>query len=223
MTEYDYSPAAQEQWRRTQNRISNWVDDSDRHASQFRSPFTPSDGVQDNEFYRSRSASSSRRHTPSPSHSSHSHSSGRSAPQRSKTLHPPPTQPHVRSPLRSATISIVTPNDSISQVGSAPRTHSSHHRRAHSSSPTRHSRSKSSSHRSGRTAYVVNPGGAPQYPGVPYVQAPQPMPYMPYAQAQQPAAYIVHGRKVEVVVRSLSLSHPSKKSTDLTTASHGNL
>ncbi|KAJ7614445.1 hypothetical protein FB45DRAFT_1064710 [Roridomyces roridus] len=188
MTEYDYSPAAIEQHKRTQNRIANWRDDADRHSPQFRSPFVPRSDVQDNEFHHPRSSSSSRRHTPSPSHSSsRSHSSnGRRTPQRSQTHHPPPTQPHVRSPLRSATISVVTPNDSISQVGSGGSHR--HHHRSHSSSPTRHS----SSHRSRGTTYVVSPG-------MQYVQAPQPMAYAVQPQQQQPAAYIVHARKVQVV------------------------
>jgi len=42
MTEYDYSPAAYDRYMRTQNRVSNWVSDSNAHERQYSNPFVPS-------------------------------------------------------------------------------------------------------------------------------------------------------------------------------------
>ncbi|KAJ7759027.1 hypothetical protein DFH07DRAFT_958173 [Mycena maculata] len=212
MTEYDYSPEAYHQHQRTQNRIAHWVDDTDHCAPLFKSPFIPRSDVQDNEFHHPRSGSASpRRHTPSPSHSQSSGHRGRRTPKRSVTYHTQPTQPQISLPLRSHTFSLVSPNDSISQV-----TGPSHRRmhRPHSSSPTRHSHTPRSQQHSGGGTYVISPGvisPGGRYPGVQYVQQPQPMYYM--QQPAQPAAYIVHpkDRKVQIVYPEMQyppVAHP---------------
>ncbi|KAJ7479357.1 hypothetical protein B0H11DRAFT_2027095 [Mycena galericulata] len=203
MTEYDASPEAYNQYRRTQVRIAHWVDDTVHSAPHFKSPFLPRSDVQDNEFYNPRSGSP-HRHTPSPSHSqSSSHGHGRRAPQRSHSqgygYNPPPAQPQFRSPLRAQTISVVSPNDSISQASGPTQSHrrrSLH--RSHSSSPTRHSSHRSHRHSSGG-AYVVS--GSPQYGQYNSGQYVQPPQQIQYASQQQPAAYIVHprDRKVQIV------------------------
>jgi hypothetical protein len=207
MTEYDYSPQAYNQFQRTQQRIAHWADDTAHCSPQYKSPFAPRSDVQSNAFYNNpRSASSSRSphhsHSPSPA-SSH----GRRTPQRSATQAYPPTQPAVRSPLRSQTlhapIDLVSPNDSISQV-SGPS-----HRRTRSHSPSRHSSSRGHrSHHRSPTTYVVSP--TPTYGGMQYVQPPQQMQYtqqQQYAQPQ-PAAYVVYprDRKVQIVVRPACLT-----------------
>ncbi|KAF8144362.1 hypothetical protein K438DRAFT_1992910 [Mycena galopus ATCC 62051] len=177
MTEYDSSPAAYQQFHRTQQRITNWADDTAHCASQYKSPFVPRSDVQGNGFYNntnSRSISSSR--SPTPSHRSNSHGSHRSNSASRSHGHPVAQTGNVRSPLRSHTIAVdtVSPNDSISQVSGQRSSHrSSHsHRRAHSHSPSRHtaspSRHSSSHQRSSRgpTTYVQAP--TPQYGAVQY-------------------------------------------------------
>ncbi|KAJ7438820.1 hypothetical protein B0H11DRAFT_2103736 [Mycena galericulata] len=211
MTEYDASPEAYNQYRRTQVRIAHWVDDTVHSAPHFKSPFLPRSDVQDNEFYNPRSGSP-HRHTPSPSHSqSSSHGHGRRAPQRSHSqgygYNPPPAQPQFRSPLRAQTISVVSPNDSISQASGPTQSHrrrSLH--RSHSSSPTRHSSSHRSHRHSSGGAYVVS--GSPQYGQYNSGQYVQPPQQIQYASQQQPAAYIVHprDRKVQIVVRPYVLT-----------------
>ncbi|KAJ6528239.1 hypothetical protein DFH09DRAFT_1186011 [Mycena vulgaris] len=190
MTEYDSSPEAYDQFKRTQNRIAHWVEDTDNCAPQFKSPFVPRSDVQDNAFYNPRSASSSRSPHRRSSTPPQQHTRARSA------SHGPPqsTQPHVRSPLRSQTISVVSPQDSISQASGPSHRPAYHSRRSHSHSPTRHTSSHRSRHRSG--GYVIIPGGAGAAP----VQYAQPAQYAQTVQAQ-PAAYVVipRDRKVQIV------------------------
>ncbi|KAK7045063.1 hypothetical protein R3P38DRAFT_2882397 [Favolaschia claudopus] len=207
MTEVDYSPEAYHRYQRTQQRISNWADDTAHCAPQYKNPFLPRTDVQNNFYHKpsSRSSSSSRS-SPTQSHSSHH---GRRTPQRTQSYgYGVQPQAGVRSPLRSHTIAVdaVSPEDSISQV-SGPSHRSGGHRRAHSHSPSRHTSSHHhrSSHRSPTTAYVV-----PQYGGMPYVQAPQ---QIQYAQPQ-PAAYVVDTRsgKVQPVYPSYPpAAHPSQE------------
>ncbi|KAF7292610.1 hypothetical protein MIND_01158900 [Mycena indigotica] len=199
MTEYDYSPEGYRQFQRTQERISNWADDTAQQAHKYKNPFLPRSDAdfRGNEFYgkgsgsgsKSGSASSSRRHTPS----GHHHHSSRSKPTRSYSQGVV-AQPTARAPARSNTIA-VSPHDSISQIGTRQR--------ARSHSPSRHRSSSGKHHRSGTTTYVINPQPQYGYTGAPYVQspggyyaAPQPQP-----QAQpQPAAYVVYPRgKVQIV------------------------
>ncbi|TEB24847.1 hypothetical protein FA13DRAFT_1279781 [Coprinellus micaceus] len=49
MTEYDYSPAALEAWRKKQNRISKWASKTSLHKHP--NPFAPSDRPRDSDFY----------------------------------------------------------------------------------------------------------------------------------------------------------------------------
>ncbi|KAJ7051077.1 hypothetical protein C8F01DRAFT_1176563 [Mycena amicta] len=213
MTEYDYSPEGYRQFQRTQERISNWADDTAHSAHKYKNPFLPrSDAAfRDNEFYgkdqgRSRSGSRSTSSSRPPSSSrTHSHHSSRSKPTRSSshgTVSPPAPTTTRRTPLRSHTIA-VSPDDSISQVGLRPR--------ARSHSPSRHHHSHSGKHhRSGTTtAYVVNTQtqqygygyGQPQY-GQQYVQSPGGYYAAPQPQPQpQPAAYVVYpgDRKVQII------------------------
>jgi len=193
MTEYDYSPGAQAEFQRTKQRISNWADDTAQCAPQYKSPFIPRSDVQSNSFYRASSRSSGHTPSPPPRHRgspSPSHSHGRPTTQRT---HSHGSQ-HVRSPLRSQTIDVVSPNDSISQV-SGP-SHRSSQRPSHRSGPSYRSRSHSptrhrSHHRSSPAYTVLSPGAQ-------YVEAPQQM--LAYGQPQ-PAAYVVYprDRKVQVV------------------------
>ncbi|KAJ7142904.1 hypothetical protein C8R44DRAFT_974392 [Mycena epipterygia] len=204
MTEYDYSPEAYHQFKRTQNRIANWVDDTDQCSPQFKSPFVPRSDVRDNDFYnnRNRSASSSRSRHSSPHSQSSQHNYSHSHSQRPPTQrsnshgYPQPTQPQVRSPLRAQTISLVTPNDSVSQV-TGPRSPQRHSHRARSHSPTRHS--SRHSRRSG--TYVVSPGGVQYAQPVQYTQPVQYAQPMQYAAQPPPAAYVVipRDRKVQIV------------------------
>ncbi|KAJ7741669.1 hypothetical protein B0H16DRAFT_1564512 [Mycena metata] len=191
MTEYDYSPGAQAKFQRTQQRISNWADDTAQCAPQYKSPFVPRSDVPSNTFYRSSSRSPA--HTPSPPPRSHgspspSHSHGRPSTHRTHSH----SSQHVRSPLRSQTIDVVSPNDSISQV-SGP-SHRSSQRPSHRSGPSYRSRSHSPTRYRDRSHHR----SAPAYT-VQYVQPPQQM--AGYGQPQQPAAYVVYprDRRVQVV------------------------
>ncbi|KAJ3539067.1 hypothetical protein NMY22_g4902 [Coprinellus aureogranulatus] len=49
MTEYDYSPAAIEAWRKKQDRISKWASNTSLHKHP--SPFSPTDRPRDSDFY----------------------------------------------------------------------------------------------------------------------------------------------------------------------------
>ncbi|KAJ7304855.1 hypothetical protein DFH08DRAFT_902915 [Mycena albidolilacea] len=204
MTEYDSSPAAYHQFRRTQQRISNWADDTAQCAPQYKSPFIPRSDVQNNAFYN-----------PSPSSS---RSPTRRTSQGTSSRGYPSPQPGARAPRRGHTIAVdvVSPHDSISQVsGPSHRSGSGHRsRRTQSHSPHRHSSSTSrhrSHHRSPTTAYVTAP--IPQYGGggVQYVQAPygQVVQYQ-VPQQQQPAAYVVNPRdgKVQVVYAQPAVQYP---------------
>ncbi|KAJ7087983.1 hypothetical protein B0H15DRAFT_841979 [Mycena belliarum] len=198
MTEYDYSPQAYAQMQRTQNRIANWADDTAHCAPQYKSPFAPRSDVQNNFYSGPRAASplpfpsssrSAHRHPPRPSLS---HAQGHH-----------PSSSHVRSPLRSQTMSVVSPQDSISQVSGPRSSHRSHRARSHS--PPRHR------HRAGTGTYVVSPAASPTpqyaYGGGQYAQPVQYAQQVQYAQpvqapyAQQPAAYVVvpRDRKVQIV------------------------
>ncbi|KAJ6457939.1 hypothetical protein C8R45DRAFT_1221713 [Mycena sanguinolenta] len=215
MTEYDSSPEAYHQFQRTQQRISNWADDTAHCASQYKSPFLPRSDVHNN-FYNPRSASSSR--SPPPS----GHHSGRSSPHGSNSHgHPSAHKTGVRSPLRSQTISVVSPNDSISQV-SGP-SHRTSRRRAQSHSPTRNHSPSSRSSRSHHRSHHRSPpptatyAPAPQYTvqyGTQYpnysVQYANPAPVQ-YVQPQ-PGGYTVvypSDRKIQIVYPPAA--HPTQE------------
>jgi len=80
MTEYDYSPEAYERYRATQNRIANWVDNTEQHRGEFQSgnaalPDLPRSGPGPVSHPKSRKRSS-----PSPPRRGQSH----------LVIHPPP-------------------------------------------------------------------------------------------------------------------------------------
>ncbi|KAF7319750.1 hypothetical protein MKEN_00757200 [Mycena kentingensis (nom. inval.)] len=223
MTEVNYSPEAYRQYQRTQERISNWAGDTARVSHKYQNPFLPRPEAElrANEFYNPKSSSSSR----TSSTSSSKRHSPRKTPQRSQTMASPlGEQDRYRSPPRSKTMgALVSPDDSISQVG-IPTT--SHRTRARSHSPSRHRSGRSSRHHQRTATYVVHqpqPQPQPAYsymygnmayvqsPGVvqsPVVQSPASGGYVQapaYFQAQpaaQPQTYVVYpstDKRVQVV------------------------
>ncbi|KAJ7261056.1 hypothetical protein C8J57DRAFT_1336951 [Mycena rebaudengoi] len=180
MTEYDYSEEGYRRFQQTQNRIANWVDKTEQHAPQFKSPFVPRSDV-DNAFYNQ----------PQPQHSS------RRTPQRTYS-YDYASRSLGSSPLRSGSHDLVSPRDSVSQMGGGggsftpPRHRSSHHRSS-SHSPSRHG---SSSHRSSSHHYR-SPTHRATAPAT-YV-VPQSAPVM---QQYAPApAYVIlpRGKQVQIV------------------------
>ncbi|CAK5262536.1 unnamed protein product [Mycena citricolor] len=218
MSEYDYSPQAAQQYQRTQQRISNWATDTAANSHKYKSPFVPRSDVQDSYHTSSRD----RHRSPSTSrHSSSSRSSSKSHPkhdrrQPQRSYSHDNHEPVMRSPLRAntlATMTLVSPNDSISQV-MAPTSRRGHHARAQSHSPSRHTSTRARNHRRTHTSgggggYVVqvqSPHGvyqvnAAQPGGGGYFQ-PQPQAQMqmqqPMQQVQQPAAWIIDPRTGKV-------------------------
>lgn len=64
MTEYDFSPEAYERYLATQNRIARWVDETERHKTEFEHPFrapapvaAAAAAINDDEIDRERSVS----------------------------------------------------------------------------------------------------------------------------------------------------------------------
>ncbi|KAJ7239252.1 hypothetical protein C8J57DRAFT_1372728 [Mycena rebaudengoi] len=157
MTEYDYSEEGYRRFQQTQNRITNWVDKTEQHAPQFKSPFVPRSDV-DSAFYNQ----------PQPQHSS------RRTPQRTYS-YDYASRSLGGSPLRSGSHDLVSPRDSVSQMGGGggsftPPPHRSSHHRSSSHSPSRHGSSphrssshhyRSPTHRATAPATYVVPQSAP--------------------------------------------------------------
>ncbi|KAK0492606.1 hypothetical protein EDD18DRAFT_1181871 [Armillaria luteobubalina] len=216
MTEYDYSPEAQERWQANMRRISRWVDDAEAHASEFKSPFVPRSDVGDDDVpprpVLTRGMSTSKR-VPTPLYAP---VPGPMPPHSHGPAPPPPRPPQV--PLHGP---------------APPPSHSRH-------SPTRHSSTRRSSshpphskHRSG--SYYVSPTPTPPpvpyYPGYnnPYYQ-PRPSPYAPppppqpqyyrsgnVAYAPPPGGYVVipnKGRSSKVVSSVQPVVFSTSSSTD---------
>ena len=90
MTEYDFSPAAYERFIKTQERVSNWVNESSGQSEHFVNPFKPTPATTKQPLQER----SSRKQTKSPTRS---RSSTPSAPSSSTTKPKPASQPPVRS------------------------------------------------------------------------------------------------------------------------------
>ncbi|KAJ7134138.1 hypothetical protein C8R46DRAFT_1362300 [Mycena filopes] len=193
---YQGNNAEQAHSQRTQNRISNWADDTAEYAPKYKSPFVPRSDVGSNTYSGRGSSASPPRHTRHGTHAAGRDSSSAHA------------SPH---PRRSQIIDDLSPDDSISQVsGPSHRSGGAQHR-ARSPSPSRH--------RSGisrRPKYtVLYPTPAPAQYAVPMQYAaarPQP---------EQPAAYVVYLRERQVEAVYPPVATPQADATQTHSSGRG--
>ncbi|KAF9040561.1 hypothetical protein BJ165DRAFT_307185 [Panaeolus papilionaceus] len=99
MTEYDFSPEAYERHIATQNRISNWVQKTERHRSEFQHA-VPTGHVQDH-------------HSPPPAHHHHHHTP-------SPNHHQSRAQLHIRPPAQDDDLSDYSDDDSYDHHHGGP-------------------------------------------------------------------------------------------------------